>query len=126
MNDKQVGGSGRGALSEAHGPSDHPSFARQPPSGTLCIPLWFHQGAGGAGHRSMAVIREGNYIHNLFNGPQVQQRREAHKNPDKRRLLPHCREQEVQESVCESRFFFFFLLIFHFNHCSSQINHRLH
>lgn len=65
----------------------------------------------GAGHRSMAVIREGNYTHNLFNGPQVQQRREAHKDPDQGGLLPHRGEQEVQEHISESfqpLFFVFF------------------
>lgn len=54
-----------------------------------------------AHHRSMAVIREGNYTHNLFNGPQVQQRREAHKDPDQGGLLLHRREQEVQEHISE-------------------------
>lgn len=49
----------------------------------------------------MAVIREGNYTHNLFNGPQVQQRREAHKDPDQGGLLLHRREQEVQEHISE-------------------------
>lgn len=56
----------------------------------------------GAGHRSMALISEGNYTHNLFNGPQVQQRREAHKDPDQGGLLLHRREQEVQEHSRES------------------------
>lgn len=51
----------------------------------------------------MAVIREGNYTHNLFNGPQVQQRREAHKDPDQGGLLLHRREQEVQEHISEFR-----------------------
>lgn len=50
----------------------------------------------------MAVIREGNYTHNLFTGPQVQQRREAHKDPDQGGLLLHRREQEVQEHISES------------------------
>lgn len=67
-----------------------------------------------AGNRSMAVIREGNYTHNLFNGPQVQQRCEAHKDPDQGGLLLHCREQEVQEHISESfpsvHFFFLFLI----------------
>lgn len=54
-----------------------------------------------AHHRSMAVIGEGNYTHNLFNGPQVQQRREAHKDPDQGGLLLHRREQEVQEHISE-------------------------
>lgn len=67
----------------------------------------------GAGHRSMAVIREGNYTHNLFNGSQVQQRREAHKDPDQGGLLLHRREQEVQEHISES------VLFFKFHHCNS-------
>lgn len=66
-----------------------------------------------AGHRSMVVIREGNYTHNLFNGPQVQQRREAHKDPDQGGLLPHRWEQEVQEHISES--FHFFLFFFYFS-----------
>lgn len=63
------------------------------------------QGPGdpvGPGRRSITLIREGNYTHNLFNGPQVQQRREAHKDPDQGGLLPHRREQEVQEHISES------------------------
>lgn len=66
------------------------------------------QGPGdpvGPSHRSITVIREGNYTHNLFNGPQVQQRREAHKDPDQGGLLPHRREQEVQEHISESSIF---------------------
>lgn len=66
-----------------------------------------------ANHRSMAVIREGNYTHNLFNGPQVQQRREAHKDPDQGGLLLHRREQEVQEHI---RKFLHLLLLHHRSH----------
>lgn len=44
-------------------------------------------------------------------GPQVQQRREAHKDPDQRGLLPHRREQEVPQHISESsRFCFCFIL----------------
>lgn len=91
---------------------DHPSFTCHKPLGLHalqrrpCSPQ-----RPGAGHRSMVVIREGNYTHNLFNGPQVQQRREAHKDPDQGGLLPHRRKQEVQEHISESFqpvFFFFF------------------
>lgn len=70
----------------------------------------------GAIHRSMAVIREGNYTHNLFNVSQVQQRREAHKDPDQGGLLLHRREQEVQEHISES---FQPVLVFKFHHCNS-------
>lgn len=72
--------------------------------GTPCITptAVLSSGARGAGHRSMPVIRGGNYTHNLFNGPQVQQRREAHKDPDQGGLLLHRREQEVQEHNSES------------------------
>lgn len=61
----------------------------------------------------MMVIREGNYTHNLFNGPQVQQRREAHKDPDQGGLLLHCREQEVQEYISES---FPSILLFYYSY----------
>lgn len=47
-------------------------------------------------------IDAGDQTHNLFNGPQVQQRREAHKDPDQGGLLLHRREQEVQEHNSES------------------------
>lgn len=94
---------------------DHPSFTSHTPLGPYalhrlpCAPL----GGQGAGYRSMAVIREGNYTHNLFNGSQVQQRREAHKDPDQGGLLLHRREQEVQEHISES------VLFFKFHHCNS-------
>lgn len=39
---------------------------------------------------------------------QVQQRREAHKDPGQGGLLLHCGEQEVQEHISEFSFFFFF------------------
>lgn len=76
------------------------------------------QGPGdpvGPGRRSITLIREGNYTHNLFNGPQVQQRREAHKDPDQGGLLPHRREQEVQEHSGEFSSFYFesSALLFH-------------
>lgn len=41
---------------------------------------------------------------------QVQQRREAHKDPGQGGLLLHCGEQEVQEHISEFSFFFFFPL----------------
>lgn len=96
---ERVGGSGQ----QAH-------FLLKSPSVTFHKPLGPHalvqqqrspQGPA-AGHRSMAVIREGNYTHNLFNGPQVQQRREAHKDPDQGGRLLHRWEQEVQEHISES------------------------
>lgn len=73
----------------------------------------------------MAVIREGNYTHNLFNGPQVQQRREAHKDPDQGGLLPHRREQEVQEHISESFqpvLFFLILPLQFINKSSCSLN----
>lgn len=39
---------------------------------------------------------------------QVQQRREAHKDPGQGGLLLHCGEQEVQEHISEFSFSFFF------------------
>lgn len=79
---------------------------------------WSLQGPA-AGRRSMAVIRKGNYTHNLFNGPQVQQRREAHKDPDQGGLLPHRREQEVQEHISESFTAFYLFIFFKFHHRNS-------
>lgn len=86
-----------------------PSFILHKPLGPNALEQqqWSLQGPA-AGRRSMAVIRKGNYTHNLFNGPQVQQRREAHKDPDQGGLLPHRREQEVQEHISESSQLFFF------------------
>ncbi len=97
------GGGWGGRVSRAHFLPTTTSFTCHKPLGPYalqrrpCSP----QGPE-AGHRSMAVIREGNYTHNLFNGPQVQQRREAHKDSDQGGLLLHRREQEVQEHISES------------------------
>lgn len=90
---------------------DHPSFTCHKTLGSYALLRRPGSPRGlDAGHRSMAVIREGNYTHNLFNGPQVQQRCEAHKDPDQGGLLLHCREQKVQEHSSEyfSVFYYFF------------------